>query len=218
MLDPRGATPYRALFMEALEFIPVTAERLLQARAECERLEVGSAPELPALRAHLAGLLALRAGDFRQAERFAGELRTMPSVGPTSIAADLARSLQARLLLSKGRKAEAIKELERMELRTAFPYWFAQVPLLMDHLLRARLLQEQGRSLEALPLYDAHELNAWDGPRIPWLHLGRARALETVDRARAIEEYAFVIELWKQADQEFASLLSEIKGRLLALR
>jgi hypothetical protein len=141
----------------------------------------------------------------------------MPRIGSTSVTADLARGLRARLLARAGRKAEALAMLEAMELHVSYQQYPTE-PMLAEPLLRADLLAEAGRRDEALAVLGAISLPSFfTPPLIPAIHLRRGRLLEASDPARARAEYTALLELWRGCEPALQPVVDRVRERLRQL-
>ena len=150
-LTPDPAMRYYALWLESLPGVHATPASTREALRQALGADFSTSPELEPFRLHLAGTLALRAGDPGAAQALAERLKAMPSPARSSVTPDLARELQARIALASGRIAEANKQLDAMELR--IPYrtvgFFAHVA---PRHLRAELLRREGKHQQAREL------------------------------------------------------------------
>jgi tetratricopeptide (TPR) repeat protein len=109
----------------------------------------------PAIRAYLLGLLDLRLNDDAKAAERLEALAELESGGP--LVRNLTVELDAALARARGRPLEALAKLERarpelwFQLTVASPFF----TLASQRFLRARLLEEVGRTREAARWYRA---------------------------------------------------------------
>ncbi len=164
-LDPVWGLEIRALFA-SLPFVMVSAAELDQLRewlARWDPTQVGpsSFPVFamhnglhPAIRAYLAGLLDVRAGDLGAAAARVGELSEL-ELPVDGVVRSLLVELRARIAHAEGRTKEALGLLERappdlwFQLTVASPFF----SLASQRFLRAELLRELGRVGEAAGWY-----------------------------------------------------------------
>jgi len=164
-LDPVWGLEIRALFA-SLPFMMVSADELDQLRESLARwdpTQVGltSFPVFamhnglhPAIRAYLAGLLDIRAGDLRAATARVRELSEL-ELPVDGVVRSLLVELRARIAHAEGRTKEALGLLERappdlwFQLTVASPFF----SLASQRFLRAELLQALGRVAEAAGWY-----------------------------------------------------------------
>src|SRR5207245_4360995 len=98
-------------WFRTLECMTMTSDEIEAARAGARDLDVSRDPVRVARRSFLLGALAVRAGDFNAAEEAARELDRMPAVDESSIAADLALALRARVAVRQDRIDQALAAL-----------------------------------------------------------------------------------------------------------
>ncbi len=230
--DPVLALETRAQ-LAAFDLVPTDPEELTALRAALESLDAEAVPDSESpnaffrahnglhrpLRAYLLGLLSVRQGDVAAALRYAAQVETMASPpGAEALTSDLARGVRALALRSDGRVSEALEMLEatRIEawyqLAMASPFYSQAA----QRLLRAELLREAGRPVEALEWY-RHLVGTspWELAFLPFALYGQAQAYEQLgDLDRAIENYAALVELWKDADPEFQPRVDAAQQRL----
>jgi DNA-binding SARP family transcriptional activator len=168
-LDPNWALEVRGLFA-SLPFLPIEpalqreVRKALRAWNPTDARPSFAAPLVlhndlhPHLRQYLIGLLSLRLGDADEA-RDAGEALEELPVPPASapLVAHLLRTLHADRLRSAGAVQEALAVLEMptadvwFQLVVASPFFAGAY----ERFLRAELLAEAGRPVEALAWWDA---------------------------------------------------------------
>ncbi|MCK5411345.1 MAG: hypothetical protein KAJ67_04575 [Gemmatimonadetes bacterium] len=219
--------------LAALGIVPTDPEELTALRAALESLDAEAVPNSespntffsahnglhPTLRAYLLGLLSVRQGDVAAALRYAAQLETMASPpGAEALTSDLARGVRALALRSDGRVSEALEMLEatRIEawyqLAMASPFYSQAA----QRFLRAELLREAGRPVEALEWYsNLTRTSPWELAFLPFALYGQAQAYEQLgDWGRAAEYYARFVELWKGADPELQPRVDAAQQRL----
>jgi hypothetical protein len=210
-LDPNWALEVRGLFA-SLPFLPIEpalrreVRKALRAWNPTDARPSFAAPLVlhndlhPHLRQYLIGLLSLRLGDADDA-RDAGEALEELPVPPASapLVAHLLRTLHADRLRSAGAVQEALAVLEMptadvwFQLVVASPFFAGTY----ERFLRAELLAEAGRPVEALAWWDAiaqrspfelpFKAPALERQAALWRDLGdSARGDRCADRARVL--------------------------------
>ncbi|MBS2023604.1 MAG: tetratricopeptide repeat protein [Deltaproteobacteria bacterium] len=186
-------------------------------------VEKTGVPHLEAVRIHTYthGLLASALGDAAatEADALALEATTDPENSPQG--KDLARTIRANLLLTKGDVAGALLLFEQMTaghpmrsmgfnlLTTAFPRW-----------LRAEALRLAGRTQEALAFYESLDTNSewvmagfWAPER-----LRRAQVLESMGKREAAAAlYRDFANLWADCEPQLTPVRDDAKTRLAML-
>jgi tetratricopeptide (TPR) repeat protein len=171
------------------------------------------------IRLYLLGVTHARLGENEPARRYAGELsavalpRTAGSLG-----VDLGGRRIIKKLISDGRGAEALAELEQAKMDT----WYGQTmasPLycqVSERFVRAELLRSLGRLPEALEWYASLvETSPFELPYLAIAHLRRAEIYDELDQPdRAAEHYARFVELWSDADPELQPQVAAARARL----
>jgi DNA-binding SARP family transcriptional activator len=194
-LDATWGLEMRALFA-ALPFCDATESEIRAARDDLERWDPDQvAPSTflifamhnglhGAIRTYLLGLLDLRLHDLAAAARRLEALAELESGGP--LIRNLTVELDAALTHARGRPAEALAKLERarpelwFQLTVASPYF----SLASQRYLRARLLEEVGRPLEAAGWYRSL------AERSPYELIYRRVGVEGAERAERAEKAA----------------------------
>lgn len=226
------ALEYRALLC-SLPFVPSDGCEPAELESALERLDPGAIPVSenpsivftahdplhPLIRFYLLGLTRARIGDAEGAERAAEALLglELPRTAG-SLDDDLARSVRAQGLISDGRDAEALSQLEQARMET----WYGQTlasPLysrVFERYVRAELLRKLGRAAEALTWYaNLVETSPFELPYLAISHLRRAEIYEEMDEnERAAEHYARFVELWSAADPELQPLVEDARAKL----
>jgi TolB-like protein len=218
---PNGETPVNALWLDAVDEFAISPTQLKAARVNAAQL-LGRLSDdddkLPFL-VYLGGVLALRAHDVPAAERVARQLESLPMLGNSSIVADLALALRARLQAQRGNAAAALQLLEKQRLRIPLRY-VRHYGKIGEWYLRAQLLETLKRPQEALPLYDALTFYSYSEPIFrPLAQLYKARAYESLgDRQRALENYENFAIAWKNCEASEQPLLEEAQREIKRLR
>lgn len=236
--SPAWATEFRALFATApfLE-LPERALRDLRSTVSQGASRWGSPASRPFLVAHegihpslatyLSGLLLLRLGEIEAAMERADELGTLAVAAPDAddgpaggIRGELAHGLRAAALRAAGRPEEALRALDRA--RTPPRYENALTSpfyqLSRERYLRALLLEETGRTEEALRLYSTFPRSVHELPYLAPSHLRRAAIHDRRGRAGlAVKHYRRVLELWKDAGPAFRPLVERARRRAATL-
>jgi serine/threonine-protein kinase len=163
-LDRTWGIEMRALFA-SLPFVPVDEAELRAVRDDLERWNpADAAPSMfvifamhndlhPAIRTYLLGLLEVRLGELASAAARLETLAELEAGGP--LVRNLTVELDAAIARARGRPKEALARLERarpelwFQLTVASPFF----SLASQRFLRARLLEETGRTAEAAGWY-----------------------------------------------------------------
>lgn len=221
----------RAL-VATLPFAPPDPAALTAARAALDRGESGVEGESfflpdhdrvrPLLRAYLRGLVHAGMGERGEALQRAEEIQRMasPAADPT-LARDLALGLRAEVEWRAGRTSAALAYLEQIE---APPHYELVLPSpfhprARERFLHARLLEEVGRSEEALRIYAASgNRSLFD---LPYRAPVRRRMGDLLaglgDAAGSAESYREFVALWQGADAELRPQVTAIRSRLATL-
>jgi hypothetical protein len=86
-----------------------------------------------------------------------------------------------------------------------------------DQIVKSQLLLSRGQEQEALAVFNGHEA-PFLSPARPLWQLQRGRAAERVgQRDRAIDDYQFVVGMWRHADPELQPYVQEAKSALARL-
>ena len=234
-LSAGTALEYQALLAN-IPFVPVSDGELRGLSIELERLDpssiaVSANPSViftandrlhRVFRLYLLGRTRARLGEAEEAARIAEQLATveLPRTAG-SLSFDLSLSVRSHILVSEGRPAEALAELEQARKAT----WYGQTmasPLysqVAERFARAELLYQLDRLDESLDWYtNLVELSPFELPYLAMSHLRRAEIHDELGETdRAAEHYAQFIELWASADPEFQPLVEGARGRLKEL-
>jgi len=173
----------------------------------------------PLLRTYLLGLMSARLGDAVTALDYASRLEQMSRPSDvTDLAGDLSYGLRAQVAWKEGRRAQALAEFERAQMKAPTelifnsPFYFQSY----ERYLRAELLHELGRDEEALGWYGSftwvfsYEF-IYPAPSC----LRRAQICEQLGRQEeAAEYYSRFIELWKDCDEELRPLVIDAEAKL----
>ena len=215
---PASRSSYLWPWIDTLDFVDSTPEQLAAAQAAAQRMDPTFDAAFEPAKRYLAGALAVRAGDLPAAEAAARALEQSPLEG-TSIAADLALAIRARMAARSGDAARALSLLEQQQLRVTARYasFFSRVA---ESGLRASLLETLGRPREALALYEALSFyNIVDPALVPAGLVRQAHLLETLgERDAAIDKYTRFVELWKNCEPGQRPELERARARLVELR
>lgn len=181
---------------------------------------LGLAPDSiipPFERAYYAGLVAIDLGDTLLT---AGAARALLAAADSTSAGDLARtfgrSLRTRLLLTAGRPAEALAELEGAGWERTARLSLAEVS---DRFLRAQLLHQLGRDDEAIGWYRSiAERASYELMFVAPAErkLGAIYAARS-NHAAAREHYGRFIDLWRGADAELQPVVAEAEREVAGL-
>jgi TolB-like protein len=218
---PNGETPLNAVWLDTFSEFAISAAQLKTARANAAQLLAKLSADdakLP-LVVYLGGVLAVRAHDSAAADAVARRLESMPMLGNSSIVADLALALRARIQEQRGNAAAALQLLEKQRLMIPLRY-IRYYTKLGEWFLRADLLAALKRPHEALPLYDALTFYSYSEPIFrPVAFLRKARIYEAMgQRQRAIEAYESFAIAWKNCEASEQPLLDEAQRELKRLK
>lgn len=174
------------------------------------------------------GLVDSALGDHEAAGEAARRLEQIVAVNPASrqdsmlvaLHQQLARLLRARVLASKGDAAGALETLGPVRLLALriLPD-ITQHPHAAERFLRAILLKQLGRDEEALRWFASiPDPSGYDVVYLAPSHFHRAEIHEKRgERERAVEHYARVVELWRDADPELQGMVRSARSRLQRL-
>ncbi len=172
------------------------------------------------LKAFMKGLLAWRAGDDEEVQRFRAALneRVSPE-GANTLAYSFARTLDALSARRAGQPASALRALDEAHLSRdwleAMVSQFAHQGL--NRFVRAEILYEQGRLEDALPWY-ASMLDGFHYQGLMWLgpsYLRRAEIYDKLgDTEKAIDFYTRFVKLWEDCDPELQRWVDDAQQRL----
>jgi tetratricopeptide (TPR) repeat protein len=218
---PNGETPLNAVWLDTLSEFAISPAQLKTARANAAQLLAKLSPDdakLP-LVVYLGGVLAVRAHDSAAAEDVARRLESMPMLGNSSIVADLALALRARIQQQRGNPAAALQLLEKQRLMIPLRY-MRHYTKLGEWFLRADLLTALKRPQEALPLYDALTFYSYSEPIFrPVAFLRKARIYQTLGEGhQAVEAYESFAIAWKNCEASEQPLLEEAHRELKRLK
>src|SRR5258706_137793 len=121
-LVPSGIAAWRLPWIGSLDFFPIQPAQLAADRAAAGQLDVSRAAALLPRKTFLIGALAARAKDEAAAEQAAAELDRMPPLEGSSITADLALAVRARVLAARHEPGPALALLEKQRLRVPARY------------------------------------------------------------------------------------------------
>jgi tetratricopeptide (TPR) repeat protein len=173
------------------------------------------------IRHYLLGLTSASLGDRVAADSFAAAvLRHRDAVANPDLLNDYAGFIRARLLLQRGRPAEAMVELERLNLAGAYPLFYSPFHnFSMERFTIGESLMALGRQEEALGWYA--NIVGTSTLELVFLNPGRLRRgeiLEGMGRTdEAKELYRAFLDSWSDPDPELASLRDEARRALQRL-
>ncbi|HEX4381674.1 MAG TPA: protein kinase [Myxococcales bacterium] len=214
-----GDSAYYLPWIDALDLVSPSPEQLAQARATAARLEVSKDPTRAAAKLSLIGALALRANDLEAARQAVHALEALAEIPGSTIVADHALALRARILAAEGDPAAALQTYDRQRLIIPERYThFYRRP--RDHFFRASLLVALGRPREALPLYEALAMHSLiDAAFYPAGQLHIARIYDGLgETERAIDHYERFVAMWRDCDPAERPALESARERLQQLR
>jgi tetratricopeptide (TPR) repeat protein len=234
-LNPDAALEYRAL-ISAYPFLSVDRAELAELREHLTELDPTAVPasgnpsvffnahdDLHAvIRGYLLGALSARLQDDDRAEAHAAALEELggpPYSGTTTY--DLASSIRAQALRARGRTAEALAALDRIErevwynVALASPF-YAQT---LERFLRAELLFELGRDDEAARWYaNIAQVGPYEVAYRPvaYMRLGEIHERQG-EPAEAADYYRRFLDLWADADPELQPQVEAARRAIEAL-
>jgi tetratricopeptide (TPR) repeat protein len=216
--NPADDSAYYVPWIDSLDFFKATPAELAHSRAAAARLDVSADPAREPAKQHLIGRLALRAKDLEGAKAAIAALQAMPELPKSTIVADLALELKARILLASGDPAAALATFEQQKIRV--PERLAEFYSRADQsFFHASLLVAVGRPREALPLYDAVSNSVSDPAFFAPGNLYLGRVHDSLgDKERAIFHYARFVSMWTNADPEQRPEVDRAQKRLAELR
>ncbi len=228
-IDPAKALEYRGLFA-ITPYDPLGEEARAAIRRGIERYRapgpmLPTMPLNPPVRTMLAGILAARSGDMAGLERALRSLAT-PAGGGIDSQFHVFRLrgealLRAEAALAAQDPASALRALESFPLAadSTLPVYDREQGDAHMRWLRARVLETLGQDEEALRWYATFpDPAANDLMYLAPSHLHRARIHERRgERVAAVEHYARVVELWRDADPRLQPLVEEARAALRRL-
>jgi hypothetical protein len=121
-----------------------------------------------------------------------------------------ARAARAYLALVRGDSTGALRQL------SALPHdvsWGV-----IDRLTEAKLLALRGRDAEVLEMLDRSIPASWASPSMVLSRLETARAAERLGQGeRALDDYQFVVDVWRYADPELRPYVEESRAAIARL-
>jgi tetratricopeptide (TPR) repeat protein/predicted Ser/Thr protein kinase len=229
-LDPTGSLKTRAV-LSLFPLLQVPRAELEALREEISRFDYDPVWS-PIYRAYFMGLLSARLDDPSAALQYAEELEAIrrrhaskEGKSPRTaapFARDLAHSVRADVARMLGDLTGALEEIDKTRPQDL---WTNINPDLYDSesyekYMLAMLLEEHGQHDEALRWYSslgqaAFEDIVYEAPK----HLRMGEIYERLGNdEKAIEHYARFVDLWKDCDPEFRSLVDDAESRLAQLR
>jgi DNA-binding SARP family transcriptional activator/tetratricopeptide (TPR) repeat protein len=231
---PDDALEYQLLLSMA-PFLNTPSAELNRARDELLRLPVPKpvASTLPwprthsglhpMLRAYTAALSSARTGDdARRTQQLAELDKVSDPTGPAALSKGFSLSVAAERLRQQGHPAQALADLERSARETPFvPAWTSGfVSQAYERYVRAELLHDLGRDDEALRWYGVFGDNSpYD---LVYLAPSLYRQGQIYDargqKALAVDRYKRFVELWKEADPQLQSFVTNARVRIAQLQ
>jgi tetratricopeptide (TPR) repeat protein len=176
----------------------------------------GAPHRLDALRAFVAGQLALRLDDVALADSMGAELERLSAVAGDATIRSFAVELHARALHHRGNAAAALRLLESHEPDRAGTGESNVVPFIAlagMRYLRGELLAEVGRTEEALGWFSG--LGALSVPEAAYRPLGHLRQAELHtrlgNRTAALEHYTRFSRAWENGDPAVQPLVTQAR-------
>ena len=121
-----------------------------------------------------------------------------------------ARVARAYVMLIRGDSAAALRQLSELPHDVNWG--------VLDRLTEAKLLALRGRDAEVMYLLDRSIPRSCASPSMVLSRLETARAAERLgQRARAVEDYRFVLDVWRHADPELRPYVDEARAALARL-
>jgi serine/threonine-protein kinase len=121
-----------------------------------------------------------------------------------------ARAARAYLALVRGDSADALRQLSELPHDV---YWGV-----IDRLTEAKLLALRGRDAEVLEMLDHSIPVFWASPSMVLARLETARAAERLGQGeRALDDYQFVVDVWRYADPELRPYVEESRAAIARL-
>jgi eukaryotic-like serine/threonine-protein kinase len=121
-----------------------------------------------------------------------------------------ARAARAYLALVRGDSTGALRQLSDLPHDVAWG--------VIDRLTEAKLLALRGRDAEVLEMLDHSIPLGWASPSMVLSRLETARAAERLgQRERAVDDYQFVVEVWRHADPELRPYVEESRAAIARL-
>ena len=121
-----------------------------------------------------------------------------------------ARAARAYLTLIRGDSAAALRQLSELPHDVNWG--------VLERLAEAKLLALRGRDQGVLDLLDHSIPGFWASPSMVLSRLETARAAERLgQRGRAVEDYRFILDVWRHADPELRPYVDEARAALARL-
>jgi tetratricopeptide (TPR) repeat protein/TolB-like protein len=234
-IDPTQALEFGA-WLQLSPFAPTQPEDLLALRERLAAMDsamlAASSGTLhsvlgahdgqhPILRDYLLGLTSAALGDVVAADSFAAAvLRHRDDVANPQLVQDYATFIRARTLLQRRRPADAMAELDRLNLAGAYPLFYSPFH---NHALErftiAETLVGLGRREDALGWYaNIAGTSTLELALLYPARLRQAEILEALGRTdEAADLYREVVAAWADADPELAHLRDEAERALQRL-
>ena len=169
------------------------------------------------IRWYLLGLLSAEQGNYQAARGYAAQLEALePHETVPTIHRDFALAVQADVLLREGRPGEALAALEQAPRRVHYSFEFA-IPGVREVFLRAQALHALGRYDEALQWYAPRRGHGIFGILAPSHYYRGEMYQEMGDTEKALWHYGAFVELWRDADPEYQSVVQDVRDRMARL-
>jgi serine/threonine-protein kinase len=150
--------------------------------------------------------------DTSSLARFAARMESLATGAPRDTRAWLSYGRAAALAYESLARGDSAQALARF---VALPDTICRC--VYDQIVKSQLLLSRGQEQEALAVFNGHEA-PFLSPARPLWQLQRGRAAERVgQRDRAIDDYQFVVGMWRHADPELQPYVQEAKSALARL-
>ena len=150
--------------------------------------------------------------DTASLTRFAARMESLAGHSPRDTRVWLAYGRAAALAYGSLARSDTTRALEQF---VALPDTVCRCPY--DRIMKSQLLLSRGRDREALAVFNGQD-PGFMSPAAPLWRLQRGRSAErTGQRDRAIEDYQFVVGMWRHADPELQPYVEEAKAALARL-
>jgi len=176
----------------------------------------------PHLRLYLLGIVNARLGNLDQAVAYADQSEQLD--GPahvTDLMRDLAYGIRAQVYWRRGDREAAFEQFEQIQMKSPqhVRIWSPFLKQSHERFLRAELLHEMGRDEEALGWTSSFgDLTGVEFVYRAPIFLRRAEYYDrTGQTAKAAENYAAFIEIWKDCDEQLRPFVDKAESRLSAL-
>lgn len=218
-----GANPSRAELERLRADLETMSPDMLDARfASRSSIFAGHEEMHDLIRQFLLALVHADLGDFAAADATARAIdRHEESARSVAFRSDYATAVRARVLLARGRPADALAELQRSSFSASASLYYSPFHnQSIARLMLAETLLALGRYEEALPRYqNTVGSSAMDLALLALAELRQAEIHERLGRRDdAIRHYNVFLELWDRPDPEVAAVREEAVRALARLR